>query len=261
MALVQLNYYSNCLNTPVDVTVLLPEVKKNTGNGVGLPDMKEYKTVWLLHGMSADHSTWLRRTDVELFCTRHQMAFVMPGIGDHWYTNTPSGMRYLDFVTEELPHVCQRYFAGMSAKREMNFVAGCSMGGYGALKCALTHPENYAACASFGGSLDITRKGRTVNMDLWRNLFDYNMVSPDELEGTEHDLFHLAKLKKEEGTLLPKLFLRCGTEDGLIEINRLYHEHLNGLGIPHTYEESPGKHQWCYWSESLEKALLYFKTL
>lgn len=260
MALIQMNYYSACLKTPVDVTVLLPEVKKNTGD-VGLPELEEYKTVWLLHGMSADHSTWLRRTDVELLSTRHKIAFVMPGIGDHWYTNTPAKMCYLDYVTEELPDVCRRYFAGMSAKREMNFVAGCSMGGYGALKCALTHPENYAACASFSGALDITRKGRNVNMDLWRNLFDYNMVSPDELEGTEHDLFHLAKLRKEEGATLPEIYLRCGTEDGLIGNNRLYHEHLNRLGIEHKYEESPGKHQWVYWSESLEKALLYFNSL
>lgn len=260
MALVNLNYYSMALKTPVDVNVLLPEIKK-ADEGVGLPPVEEYKTVWLFHGMSGDQNSWIRRTDVDLYCTRHGVAFVMPGIGDHWYTNTPSGMRYFDFVAEELPDVCRRYFRGMSAKREMNFVAGCSMGGYGALRCALTHPESYAGCGVFSGALDICRKGRSVNMDLWRNLFDYNMVSADELEGTEHDLFHLAKKRTEEGVDLPALYFRCGTEDGLIHVNRLYHDHLNSLGIDHQYEEAPGAHQWAFFGPSLEKALLYFQSL
>jgi S-formylglutathione hydrolase FrmB len=170
-------------------------------------------------------------------------------------------MRYLDFVAEELPDVCRRWFRGMSAKRELNFVSGCSMGGYGALRCALTHPENYAGCGVFSGALDIYRKGRKINMDLWRSLFDYNMVSADELEGTEHDLFHLATLRKEEGASLPALYFRCGTEDGLIENNRLYHDHLNHLGIDHQYEEAPGAHQWTFFGPSLEKALHYFQSL
>ncbi|MBR2616410.1 MAG: hypothetical protein IKC69_07010 [Clostridia bacterium] len=256
MALVQLNYFSNVLKTPVDVTVLLPEIDKKD-EGSGRPE-GEYRTVWLFHGMSSDHTTWLRRTDVDLFCKRHKIAFVMPGIGDNWYTNTVSGMRYFDYVTDELPQVCRSYFAGMSPRREMNLVAGCSMGGYGAVKAALHRPENYYGCISLGGALDITREGRKKHTELWRRIFDYNMQDESELAGTEHDLYHVARVQKEKGVTLPEFYLWCGAQDGLFENNRKFDRLLTELELPHVYKESEGTHSWVWWSPELENGLKYF---
>ena len=53
------------------------------------------------------------------------------------------GLPYFTYVSEELPTLCRRMFS-LSAAREKNYVFGLSMGGYGAMKCALTYPGRYA---------------------------------------------------------------------------------------------------------------------
>ena len=162
MAFVEINYFSKALNQTVSVNVILPEVKKQSPEA-GAPD-GTYKTLWLLHGLSRDRTVWMRRSNIERYADKYNLAVVMPEVGRSWYTDTCNGEKYFTFVTEELPAVCRSYFKGMSEKREDNLIAGNSMGGYGAVKAALHHPDKYFACASLSGSLDITRKGRTCNL-------------------------------------------------------------------------------------------------
>ena len=151
--------------------------------------------------------------------------------------------------------MCRSCFKGMSEKREDNLIAGNSMGGYGAVKAALHHPDKYFACASLSGSLDITRKGRTCNLQEWRAIFDFNLQDPMELEGSFHDLFAEARRKAEAGVELPKIHLWCGTEDPLINVNRNYRDLLTELGVEHTYEESEGDHSWHWWDMHIRSAL------
>ena len=143
------------------------------------------------------------------------------------------------------------FFNGYSPAREDNLIMGLSMGGYGALKAALTFPEKYGFCASFSGSLDITRKNRTYNLNEWRGIFGFDLQSAAELEGTKHDLFALAG--KNEN--LPHIYMWCGTEDSLIDVNKRFSEHLAQQGIAHTFQYSEGNHSWKYWDMQLQKAL------
>ena len=129
------------------------------------------------------------------------------------------------------------------------------MGGYGALKVALTCPEQYGACISLSGSVDITRKNRPVNLNEWRAIFGFDLESPLELEGSEHDLFELAKRNHAAGKPFPKLFQWCGTEDGLIVPNRQFHELHQQLQVEHTYRESEGTHTWKWWDLHIQDAL------
>ena len=198
---------------------------------------------------------WMRRSNIERYADKYNLAVVMPEVGRSWYTDTCNGEKYFTFVTEELPAVCRSYFKGMSEKREDNLIAGNSMGGYGAVKAALHHPDKYFACASLSGSLDITRKGRTCNLQEWRAIFDFNMQDPNELEGTSHDLFAELRRKVAAGVKLPKMYLWCGTEDGLINVNRNYRDLLTELGVEHTYEESEGDHSWHWWDMHIQSAL------
>ena len=147
------------------------------------------------------------------------------------------------------------WFKGYSSKREDNLIAGLSMGGYGALKAALTHPENYAFCAAFSGALDITRKNRAYNLAEWRSIFGYDLTSADELAGTKHDLFALAENLAPQQKDIPKLYLWCGEQDDLLAINQDFSAHLTNLGIPHTFETSEGNHSWRWWDLHLQSAL------
>lgn len=235
------------------------ELKMNTQVNVILPDRIEgsYKTLWLLHGLQGDHTSWMRNTCIERYANRHKIAVVMPGADRSWYADTAYGINYFSYITKELPALCRAHFKGMSEKREDNMIAGLSMGGYGALKIAMDCPEQYGACISLSGSLDITRKGRPLYSDEWRALFDFQLKEEAQLEGSDHDLFALAKRNKEQNLPFPKLYIWCGTEDSLLPINDAFHQHLADLDIPHHYETSEGDHTWRWWDFHIRPALSY----
>ena len=245
----QMNFYSKELGKAAEVNVIIPDKCHNSA--------APYKTLWLLHGLSDDHTAWMRYSSIERYANEWGIAVVMPNASRSWYTNTAYGANYFNFITKELPTVCRGLFKGMSAAREDNIVAGLSMGGYGALKLALTCPEQYGACISLSGSLDVTRKGRAYNLEEWKSIFGYQIESALDLAGSEHDLFALATKNKEEGKLFPSLYLWCGLEDTLIDINRVFDKHLTELSVNHIFKESEGNHSWKWWDLHIQDAIKY----
>ncbi len=245
----QMNFYSKELSKSVGVNVLIPEKCRNSN--------ESYKTIWLLHGLTDDHSAWMRYSSIERYANENGIAVVMPNVDRSWYTNTAYDAAYFDFASVELPQVCRGLFCGMSQKREDNIVGGLSMGGYGALKLALTCPEQYGACISLSGSLDVTRVGRAYNLNEWRSIFGFDIQKALELAGSEHDLFALAERNKKEGRVFPKLYLWCGLEDSLIDINRAFDAHLTNLEVPHVLKESEGDHSWKWWDLHIQDAIQY----
>lgn len=115
----------------------------------------QFPTLYLLHGMSDDHTAWQRFTAIERHVSHLNLAVVMPTTHLGWYTDMEYGNRYWTYPTQELPGICRSFFHGMSDKREDTFIAGLSMGGYGAFKAALGAPETFCAGASLSGALDI----------------------------------------------------------------------------------------------------------
>ena len=255
MAFFELRYYSKAIRTMVTVNVLLPEIGKRE-EGIGAPD-KPYKTMWLLHGLNGDQNSWIANTAIERYSRERGIAVVMPCADRSWYTDTAWGAKYFTFIADELPAVCRGYFKGMSDKREDNIVLGLSMGGYGALKFALTYPDRYAYVGSLSGALDIARKGRPYCPEEWRSIFGFDLGEATELENTKHDIFYLTRENKKNALPFPKIYLWCGTEDSLIAINRFYRDLLTSLEIPHRYEESSGTHNWKYWDARINPALDY----
>lgn len=243
MALLQMNFYSDSLGQETCVNIILPDGKA------------EFKTLWLLHGLAGNHNSWIENSPVARYAADYGLCVVMPSGDRSWYTDTAYGKKYFTYITEELPKWMALAIKGYSKKREDNLVVGLSMGGYGALKMALTCPEKYCFCGSLSGSLDITRKGRAYNLDEWRAIFGFDIKSADELEGTKHDLFRLASECKN----FPDIYLWCGTEDGLIEINKKFSALLTELGVTHKAEYSEGNHKWKWWDKHLPGTLKYWQ--
>ena len=256
MAFIQLQFHSDALMVQVSVNVVLPE-RATTMIGMEANGESTFKTLYLFHGLSDDHSIWMRRTSIERYASEYNIAVVMPAVGRSWYTDTVGGEKYLTFVTEELPTKCRSFFRGMSEKPEDNIVAGLSMGGYGAIKSALTRPDRFGMCASLSGALDIAALGGMNLLPEWRCIFDHNLQSTAELAGTEHDLFYLADQLKEQGKPFPKTFIWCGTGDWLLDSNVRFSAHLNALGVAHEYRTSEGNHSWKYWDMHIQSALAY----
>lgn len=244
MAFLQMNFRSEALRQGVTVNIILPE---NRGKD-------KFKTLWLLHGLSDDNTTWMRKTSVERYALEYDIAVVMPCVDRSWYTDTANGRNYFTFVTQELPKLMAHYFKGYRSDKEYNLIMGLSMGGYGALKATFTYPEKYGFCASFSGALDIACQNTTFDLNEWRGIFGFELNCAADLKGTKHDLFALAKESKD----LPYIYMWCGTEDFFIDVNRKFSAHLSELGINHTFNTSEGIHFWNYWDIHLKNALDYW---
>ena len=114
----------------------------------------DFPLLYLLHGLSDDHTAWVRYTSIERYADAYGLAVVMPQVHRSFYTDQAHGGAFWTFLAEELPELVQRFFV-VSARREDTFVAGLSMGGYGALRWALRRPGRFAAAASLSGALDV----------------------------------------------------------------------------------------------------------
>jgi S-formylglutathione hydrolase FrmB len=259
MAFFQMNYHSDALGMGVSVNVILPESAK-TLIGMQADGSENYKTLYLLHGLSDDHTIWMRRTSIERYASEYGIAVVMPCVARSWYTDTADGAAYLTFVAKELPDACRGFFRGMSDKREDTLIAGLSMGGYGAFKAALTYPERFGGCASLSGTLDIADATRRRPLNEWRGIFGFDLESPAQLKDTQHDLFFLANELVAQERPQPKMYFWCGEQDHNFSHNERMNEHLISLGIEHLYAHSEGDHSWRWWDLHIQDALRYLLT-
>lgn len=243
MIYLDMNFRSSALSGNAQVSVLLPE------------NQKSFKTLWLLHGLHGDHTSWMRYTSIERYAAAHGVAVVMPNAQNSWYADTAYGAGYFTYITKELPALLREKLCGFSEKREDNVIGGLSMGGYGAVKAALTYPEQYYACISLSGSLDITRKNRPYSLPMWQGNFGFSLESAAMLEGSDQDLFALAARSVKEKRPIPQFYMWCGTEDSLLPANDAFSAHLGGLGIACKYETSPGDHSWKHWDEKIRSGM------
>ncbi|MGZ9583395.1 alpha/beta hydrolase [Paenibacillus marinisediminis] len=251
MALMECHFYSEALGFNTTMSVILPQ---ETTSQIGLEGAAarkgKYPTLYLLHGLSDDHSIWLRRTGIERYVSSMGIAVVMPQVHRSFYTDMKYGYRYWTFLSEELPALSRQFFP-LSERREDTFVAGLSMGGYGAFKWALRRPDSIAAAASLSGALNVARREDAA---LFSN--DFKLIYGEESpKGTEEDLLHLLQTcDKAEGPK-PKLYQCCGTEDFLYAENQDFLEAVRDTSIEHEYHEGPGDHTWEYWDEHIQHVL------
>lgn len=246
MALIHLNFFSHTLGMCTSADVIIPQ----RSDPIDTPDnYPTYKVLFLLHGLSDDHTIWQRRTSIERYADEKGIAVVMPNCHRSWYTDMAHGGKYYTFISKELTAVCMNMFRGMSTKREDHYIAGLSMGGYGALKFGLSMPDFFSHIASFSGAVNVYERV-ALSPGTYSDVFGIIDTSKDSV----NDLFYLAeKASKLENR--PSVYMWCGTEDFLIEENRKFTAHLSSLGYEHTYCESSGNHSWPYWDEQIKKVL------
>ncbi len=255
MAFLDMKYFSDTLRVGVSLNVILPEKAKNL-IGMKTEAQNTYKTLYLLHGLSDDHTTWMRRTSIERYASERGIAVVMPSVGRSWYVDTPSGGKYFSFVADELPNVCRSFFRGMSDKKEDNFIAGLSMGGYGAVKAALCRPDVFGGCASLSGALSFANEDDKRSMSIIADEVDWLFgANPSPADVKKHDVFEITKNNLENGVPFPKMYLWCGHDDFLLQANRRYDALLNELDIEHVYKESEGNHSWKWWDLHIQDTL------
>ncbi|MBY9077584.1 esterase family protein [Paenibacillus sp. HN-1] len=255
MALIECRFYSDTLGLSTSMTVILPQ---QTTTQIGMSNtVREsvlHPTLYLLHGLSDDDSIWLRRTSIERYVADIGLAVVMPNVHRSFYTDMAQGGRYWSFISEELPALARSFFP-LSPKREDNFVAGLSMGGYGAMKLGLRRPDAYAAAASLSGALDMAHNYINEE-DPSVKTKEYEMIfGTEDIAGTDEDLLSLLTKVDAAGGPKPLLYQCCGTEDFLYADNQRFREACKATSLSLTYEEGPGSHEWGYWDAKIQDVL------
>jgi putative tributyrin esterase len=252
MAFVDCHFFSETLGVSASMHVILPQ--PTTGQ-IGLESRvvkKKHPTLFLLHGLSDDHTIWMRRTSIERYAAAYGLAVVMPAVNRSFYTDMEAGYKYWTFISEELPALA-RFFFPLSEEREDTFVAGLSMGGYGAFKLALSCPEQFAAAASLSGAVDVSGLSKHRDPVEFRRIFG----DLDQVAGSRNDLFRLAEEAAQGGDIKSKLYQCCGTEDFLYQDNVKFRDHCRALKLNLTYEEEPGSHEWGYWDHKIQSVLAW----
>lgn len=262
MALMELEYVSKALGMQTTCLVILPEREAGIGMQGQAVKKERYPVLWLLHGASDDCSIWLRRTSVERYVESLGLVVVMPQVHLSRYHNMAHGPRYMDFIAQELPEVLGGVFP-ISTKREDSFIAGLSMGGYGALMLGMAHPERYVAVGCFSAGNLMYAENSSYNSALrpsghapvFEAVYGTRDVVP--LRGNPaYDLFAMAEAAETAGTPLPRVFHACGTEDVLLDNARMTAEWFGKRpAFDYTYMEGPGGHSWQVWDDLIQTYL------
>lgn len=246
MALLTCDFFSDALQVGTSMTVVLPQPTEAQIGVEGGADAGPPPLLYLLHGLSDDHTAWSRYTSLNRYAEAAGLAVVMPSVHRSFYSDERHGHRYWEFVSEELPEVVGSFFR-VSTRPEDTFVAGLSMGGYGAVRLALTHPDRYAAAASMSGALDIVRAmADPARAELSRRVFG-DAVAPAE------DLFSLL----ERAATVPPLHLSCGTEDPLLDHTSDFAAAATAAGHDVTTDLRPGAHEWSFWDTEIQRVLAW----
>lgn len=252
MALVRCDFFSDTLGFGTSMTALLPESATGQIGMGGSARSGDFPTLYLLHGLSDDDTTWVRRTALERYVAESGIAVVMPQVQRSFYTDEVWGRPYWTFVSEELPRAARHFFR-LSDDPAKTFVAGLSMGGYGAFKLALRHPDRFGAAASLSGVLDVAGRIHQLNRPedplMWQRIFG----DPPAVEGTDDDLLHLL----DKVSSPPPLYITCGTEDPLYSSSVVFRDACAERGIPLVTDFTAGQHDWEFWDTKIRDVLAW----
>ncbi len=260
MAIIDCNFHSVVLKTKVNVRVALPQkIGKSTGTDLNkIYALKKYRVLYLLHGITDDYTCWSRHTNIERYAERENILVVMPSVSNSFYCNMKHGLKYYDFIVEELPRFIQMIFP-VSTKKEDTFIAGLSMGGYGALKIALKNPHRFAAVASLSGALDIIG-----GLD---GLYRMEIVPEDifgdcrALEHSDENLYYLLSEKSNNVHQIPPMYLAVGYDDFMYEANVQFNQLAKELMYDITFIDDEGHHEWAFWDKYIQEVIKWISQM
>jgi len=258
MALLQVNFMSKALMRTVPMNVILP-VDKMTFPGMPEREDKPFKTLYLLHGVFGNYTDWVSGTNIQRWAEEKGLVVVMPSGDNMFYVDNPGANNYYgEFIGKELVEVTRKMFH-LSNKREDTYIAGLSMGGYGAIRNGLKYHDTFGCIAGLSSAFI------TDGIEKRTNDVPFFIESRSYAESCFGDLTKVAESDKnpkwlakklvEQNTEIPKIYLACGDKDFLLDANRDFYDYLGRLGLDVEFEVGPGAHEWDFWNQYIKKVL------
>ena len=251
MGLMHFSFLPQSLGFHTNVYIILPQD--------GGKERKPCPVLYLLHGGAGNAQDWIRYTSIERYAQENEIAVVMPEVGgSSFYGDMVHGYAYYSYLTRELPLVLNSFFP-FSDRREDRFVAGLSMGGYGAYKWAFDQPGYFHAAANLSGisftedMFDESRGefGRHARIDE-KGICNLVWGGYERMAGTKNDSRYMVTHAIETGAELPRLYAAIGSEDFSYRYALKYLDFMRKNGIKVNYEEFSGAHEWKVWDIAIQ---------
>ena len=246
--IMKVNHFSIYLKHNMDCTVILPN---------GIKENEEIPVIWLYHGGSGDHTSWLYHSPICEYADEYRIAAVLPNVHNSCFVDMNIGDKYGTYVGKELYGIIHNMFPRLSKKREDNYSAGFSNGGYGSLHIALKYPKKYGCVGAFsagdkadsdfpndGGAKSITR---------------IQLYGDNDIHDTEYCLTYQADRLIESNSIKPKIYHACGNLDPWLDMNHIVRDYFNShKEFDYVYDEIENiGHEWKFWREELRRFLEY----
>jgi len=256
MALLSCLINSDVMEQKVNLDVFLPtDSPEEKGREIA-------GVLYLLHGLGGSHKDWQSYTAVIRYAVDNRLAVIFPSARKSFYANMVYGDDFYTFMTEELPDILQKMFR-LPNEREKTFIAGLSMGGYGATYLGLSRPDLYGAFANFSGPMNIRLFEQMKDNEMVQK--DFVPVFGDNVEiDDKYDLYKLAeKVAQLPEKERPRIFMACGKQDNyggleLYEQNVDYKAHIEKLPYVSKWMEWDGIHEYSFWDRALVHAISFF---
>ncbi|RUS45041.1 alpha/beta hydrolase family protein [Cohnella sp. AR92] len=258
MATINMHFFSHSLKRAVPLTALIPldspflPPQKNS-------EIQPLKSLYLLHGYSGTHTDWSHFSRIRELSDRYRIAVFMPSGENHFYVDDENkGSMFGEYIGKDLIDFTRMLFP-LSSSREDTFIAGVSMGGYGAIRNGYKYADRYGHIIGLSSAL-IPYKIANKEPGFKDEIADYGYYRSvfgdlTELLGSDKDPEAIVRRLIETGEELPRLYMACGTEDFLLDVNRRFHDFLEENKVEHTYRESAGAHTWDFCNEAIADGL------
>lgn len=261
MAIMSIQFFSNCLRRDVTLQALLPIDCFSSNNETNINETKEFKSLYLLHGFHGTHTDWLYNTAIRDLANKHNIAVFMPSGENFFYVDdVDKGEYHGAFIGEELVAMSRAMFP-LSTKREDTMIAGLSMGGYGAIRNGLKYNDTFGKIIALSSALVTYNliEPQPENKDgiAPDSYFPRVFGSLDKVKGSDKDVEALVTTIIASKGNMPQLYMACGDEDFLLPVNQKFHQFLVAKGVNHTYEETSGVHDWDYWRKHIKTGLTW----
>ena len=262
MVKIELEFFSVALKKNARCIVLLPSLSPQEyldgENNSYLNDSVKFKTLYLLHGSYGGYNDWPLNTNITTYIEKYNLAVVMPDGENSGYNNTSSG-DFLKYISKELPNYLETMFPLYSSK-ENRFIAGLSMGGYGAAYIALKNPTVFSFCAVLSGCVDFYKilYGNTSYADKMSDNYKRQFDSYIE---NGCNLYSAMELNIKENNKDVKFFFTSGDNDLFVDEIMEFANKLEENGYNVKKQIAPGVHDWIYWNEHIKDALKFFPLI
>jgi len=252
MSFSEVHFLSDSLKQGVSMAVFMPE-RGPFGSDAKPP----YKTVYFLPGYSGDYSSIITMLGVRKQAELKGIAIVMPNGQNSFYVDHPErNASYSTFIGKELIERTRDMF-NLSHKREDTYIAGISMGGYGALLNGLLYSDVFSKVAAFSPATDPymllcdPAKGGFGDAE-FANMFG----SFEEYEKSKWNITRTyTEADKKD---IPELFIGCGDRDIAVDSQvKCFRKALDGAGVPYRFWETTGNHDFEAWEKMMDPAFSF----